>query len=168
MKEDVEQKSFIDLDKNRFSMLVTHRRFGKTVLLVNHLVSRAMRFKGTDGRFYYIGPTYKQVKRFISELKNGATEEELPFSINALVAEVKAVGKGGSVILKLDIKPHETMAGVVFVTDTITINSPKRPRSSSLFFVNDENNLVRNDPKQMNIEDLIKVETKKENQNVRG
>lgn len=52
-----------DLDKNRFSMLVTHRRFGKTVLLVNHLVSRAMRFKGTDGRFYYIGPTYKQVKR---------------------------------------------------------------------------------------------------------
>lgn len=46
----------------RFSVLVCHRRFGKTVLCVNALIDAALRGKA-DGRYAYIAPTYKQAKR---------------------------------------------------------------------------------------------------------
>jgi hypothetical protein len=46
----------------RFSVVVLHRRAGKTVLAVNTLISAALRFTGVEGRFAYIAPTYKQAK----------------------------------------------------------------------------------------------------------
>ena len=46
----------------RFSVLVCHRRFGKTVLCINALIDAALRGK-PDGRYAYIAPTYKQAKR---------------------------------------------------------------------------------------------------------
>lgn len=51
------------LAKHRFSVLVCHRRFGKTVLAVNALIDAALRFKGGDGRFGYVAPLFKQAKR---------------------------------------------------------------------------------------------------------
>lgn len=48
---------------SRFSILVCHRRFGKTVLAVNALIDSAIRFKGGDGRFAYIAPYYGQAKK---------------------------------------------------------------------------------------------------------
>lgn len=47
----------------RFSVLVCHRRFGKTVLCVNHLIDRALQCKKERPRFHYIAPLYKQAKQ---------------------------------------------------------------------------------------------------------
>lgn len=47
----------------RFSVLVCHRRFGKTYLAINSLIDAAMRFAGNDGRFGYIAPFLKQAKQ---------------------------------------------------------------------------------------------------------
>lgn len=47
----------------RFSVLVCHRRFGKTVLAVNELVDKALRFQRSDGRYAYIAPFLKQAKK---------------------------------------------------------------------------------------------------------
>lgn len=44
----------------RFSVLVMHRRAGKTVAAVNHLIRAALREKNT--KYAYIAPTYKQAK----------------------------------------------------------------------------------------------------------
>lgn len=44
----------------RFSVLVMHRRAGKTVAAVNHLIRAALRNKNT--KYAYIAPTYKQAK----------------------------------------------------------------------------------------------------------
>lgn len=46
----------------RFSVIVCHRRFGKTVLAINHLIREAMTCSLERPRFAYLAPTYKQAK----------------------------------------------------------------------------------------------------------
>jgi phage terminase large subunit len=50
------------LDANRFNVLVMHRRFGKTVCAVNHLLKRAIEETKPSPRLAYIAPTYRQAK----------------------------------------------------------------------------------------------------------
>ena len=59
------QQAFIhtELDKHRFSVLCCHRRFGKTVMLINHLIKECMMNKNHQPRFAYIAPTYSQAKK---------------------------------------------------------------------------------------------------------
>lgn len=57
------QQSIHDaLADKRFGVVVCHRRFGKTVLAVNHLIRAAACCTKERGRFHYIGPTYRQAK----------------------------------------------------------------------------------------------------------
>ena len=59
------QLAFIhaQLDKAEESCLVIHRRGGKTVLLINHIIKKAVQFSGNDGEFAYVAPYLKQAKR---------------------------------------------------------------------------------------------------------
>lgn len=50
------------LNQHRFVVIVCHRRFGKTVLGVNHLERGALTCQKPRPRFGYIGPTYTQSK----------------------------------------------------------------------------------------------------------
>jgi len=47
----------------RFSVLVAHRRFGKTVLSEKTLTDAALRLKRDHGRFGYVAPYLKQAKK---------------------------------------------------------------------------------------------------------
>jgi len=51
-----------ELDKKRFFVLVAHRRMGKTVLLVNHIIKQAILNKRPDGRYAYLAPFLRQAK----------------------------------------------------------------------------------------------------------
>lgn len=48
--------------KQRWAVVVAHRRAGKTVACVNELIKKALTFKGGDGRFAYVAPFYRQAK----------------------------------------------------------------------------------------------------------
>ena len=50
------------INKHRWSVLVCHRRFGKTVCMINHLIKSALMCKHKNPRFAYIAPTFKQAK----------------------------------------------------------------------------------------------------------
>ena len=50
------------LDKYRFNVLVMHRRFGKTVCVINHLLRAAIMETKPNGRYAYISPSYRQSK----------------------------------------------------------------------------------------------------------
>jgi phage terminase large subunit len=50
------------MEQHRFGAMVCHRRFGKTVLAVNHLIKGALTCRRERPRFAYIGPTYRQAK----------------------------------------------------------------------------------------------------------
>lgn len=52
----------IHLNLKRFSVLVCHRRFGKTVLAINALVDAASRCQIERPRYGYVAPAYKQAK----------------------------------------------------------------------------------------------------------
>lgn len=69
----------------RFSVLVCHRRFGKTVLAVNEIIDRALRNPLRNPHYAYVAPTYKQAKkvawqyfvdytRFLPGVKHNRTE----------------------------------------------------------------------------------------------
>jgi phage terminase large subunit-like protein len=51
------------LDGNRFAVVVAHRRFGKTVAALNHLIREAVLNQQETPRYAYIAPTYGQAKR---------------------------------------------------------------------------------------------------------
>lgn len=51
------------LDGNRFAVVVAHRRFGKTVAALNHLIRDAVLNQNEAPRYAYIAPTYGQAKR---------------------------------------------------------------------------------------------------------
>ena len=50
------------INRYRWSVLVCHRRFGKTVCMINHLIRSALTSKLKNPRFAYIAPTFKQAK----------------------------------------------------------------------------------------------------------
>jgi len=50
------------INKYRWSVLVCHRRFGKTVCMINHLIKSALTCNLKNPRFAYIAPTFKQAK----------------------------------------------------------------------------------------------------------
>ena len=52
-----------EMAKNRFGVVVCHRRFGKTYWAINTLIHAAMSTTKKDARFAYIAPYYKQSKQ---------------------------------------------------------------------------------------------------------
>lgn len=50
------------LEKHRFTVLVAHRRMGKTVLAVNHLIKQAICENKERGRYIYLAPFRNQAK----------------------------------------------------------------------------------------------------------
>lgn len=50
------------LDKHRFSVLVCHRRFGKTVGAINHMLRSAILCRGNAPRYAYVAPYRNQAK----------------------------------------------------------------------------------------------------------
>jgi len=50
------------MDGNRFSVVVAHRRLGKTVCAVNQLIKRALMDQSGSGRYGYVAPYRNQAK----------------------------------------------------------------------------------------------------------
>ena len=50
------------LDQHRWGVIVCHRRMGKTVMAINHLLRSAILCEKPNPRYAYIAPTYRQAK----------------------------------------------------------------------------------------------------------
>ena len=64
-----------ELAKYRYAVLCCHRRFGKTVLCINHLIKMAMMNKNHQPRYAYIAPTYSQAKKIAWDYLKHFTEK---------------------------------------------------------------------------------------------
>lgn len=51
-----------ELDKKRFAVVVMHRRAGKTVMLINQTIKRAVQNSQWEPRYAYVAPFLKQAK----------------------------------------------------------------------------------------------------------
>jgi hypothetical protein len=88
---------------------------------------------------------------FFREHRRGQSMYEASEVLRELVAAVEETGKGGSMTIKLSIKPDKKYGTTVEVRDEITAKLPQPEKGASLFYMDGSHNLVRNDPNQMTI-----------------
>lgn len=84
------------VESTRFSVIVAHRRFGKTVLAINHLIKGAALCKKRGGRFGYIAPFLNQAKMIAWDYLRYYTSPIPNIKVNASELSVKL--PNGSVI----------------------------------------------------------------------
>lgn len=83
-------------------------------------------------------------------LNRGKTHAELSTGIQQLVAAVEDTQKKGSISLTIQVSPAK-VEGCLEVTEIVTVKSPSHNRAASLFYADDDHNLVREDPRQMQL-----------------
>ncbi|CCH49631.1 terminase large subunit domain-containing protein [Pseudodesulfovibrio piezophilus] len=97
----------------RFSVLVCHRRFGKTALSINQLIRAASETDRPDWRGAYIAPLYKQAKTVVwDELKRycGVGTEECLAKFHE--TELRADFKNGSRIRLFGAENPDSLRGI--------------------------------------------------------
>jgi hypothetical protein len=96
---------------------------------------------------------------FLQEQAGGTLHAELSEKLHDLVQAVQETGKGGSIALKIDVKPIPGTDGrTLTVTDAVVTKLPKTERPKSIFFIDDDMNLSRTDPRQPVLTGLREVE----------
>lgn len=104
------QREIMDSEA-RFKVAVCGRRFGKTVYAVNRLVKEAL--LNSDGKYFYIAPTYRQGKIIAWEMLKKTAESlpsELVHKINESELYVR-LGNSSEVSIKGADKP-DSLRGV--------------------------------------------------------
>lgn len=85
----------------------------------------------------------------LRDLSAGRTIVELGDNLAEIVAQVQATRQIGSLTLKLIVKPNGDHS--VLITDKVSVMAPQQKRGESVFFVQGDGDLVRNDPRQQNL-----------------
>ena len=88
----------------------------------------------------------------ILQINNGATLAELSEALEKVVAAVRMAGKAGSITLTLKVAPaSKGSTDVLMVESQVRTKLPEPERGISIFYATDDNRLVRNDPKQIQL-----------------
>jgi len=112
------------IDENRFTVVVAHRRAGKTVSAINHLIKAAILNEKKDPRYAYIAPTYGQAKRVAWDYLQEFTR---PLGASYNVSELRADFWGRRISLYGSDNP-DSLRGQYFdgcVIDEVGDQSPK-------------------------------------------
>lgn len=87
-----------DLHKSlkRFNVLVCHRRFGKTVMVINEMIDQGLRCQRKNPQFAYVAPTYGAAKRIAWEYFKDYTKNIPGVTVNEaeLRIDVHRPGRG--------------------------------------------------------------------------
>nr|BAR15069.1 phage terminase large subunit [uncultured Mediterranean phage uvMED] len=114
-----------NLDKFRYSLLCCHRRFGKTVLCINHLIKAAMTSKNHQPRYAYIAPTYSQAKKIAYDYLVHFTKNIPGMKYNQ--TELRADFINGARITLLSSENPDSLRGIYLdgciIDETAQINS---------------------------------------------
>ena len=96
--------------KQRWAVLNTHRRAGKTVSVVNDIIIGALECQEHRPQFAYIGPTYTQAKRIAWQFLKDYAEEHLARPPQE--AELKVTLKNDATILVLGADNADAIRGM--------------------------------------------------------
>lgn len=101
---------------------------------------------------------------FLAQHLAGRSNEEISTEFHQLLAAVNEHGKKGSLAIKVTVEPpkgHVDGAPVVISIDS-DLKAPKASAPPALYFVDDEGNATRNDPRQLQAFDVRDVNTTRE------
>ncbi len=103
----------IERNLRRFSVLVCHRRFGKTVLCVNRLVQCAVETPLPDWRGAYIAPLYRQAKAVVWDiLKRHCRMHEQACAVKFHEGELRADFANGARIRLFGANNPDSLRGL--------------------------------------------------------
>ncbi len=91
---------------------------------------------------------------FLATLQNhdgGACLSDLSEELRKVTEAVLLTGKPGALTLKLTLKPAGQAAVAVVMEDEITSKLPKVHKRASIHFVDDQHNLLRDNPRQLSM-----------------
>lgn len=109
---------------NRFTVVVAHRRMGKTVAAINQLIHSALKCDKPSPRYAYIAPTYSQAKRIAFDYLSEFTR---PLDSKINVSELRVDFFGRRIQLYGSDNP-DSLRGQYFdgvVIDEIADQDPK-------------------------------------------
>ncbi len=78
----------------RFNVLVCHRRFGKTLLVINETINKGIANQKHNPQYAYIAPTYKQAKMIAWEYIVDSTSEIPGVKVNKSELSVEILREG--------------------------------------------------------------------------
>lgn len=89
----------------------------------------------------------------LQQHRHGEILSDLSESIRNVTQAVQDSGRGGSITLKIDIRPaSKGRAGALVVEDEIKEKLPTEDKTGSIFFADKNFNLIRDDPNQTTLE----------------
>lgn len=95
---------------------------------------------------------------FLHMQRGGDLQREVSQALNEVVEAVHETGRAGAVTLVVSVKPIGKSAHrQLIVTDQVKIKKPEGDRGESIFFADDNHNLVRDNPNQPEIPGLREV-----------
>lgn len=91
--------------------------------------------------------------RTIQDIRDGQLLSLLSDKLAEVVEAVATHGKAGALTLTLKVKPNGE--GAVTISSDVKAKSPEPAVGDAIFFVDDNGNLLRRNPRQADIEDEI-------------
>lgn len=92
----------------------------------------------------------------LQRLQSGKTARELAEAMQTLVEQVMETGRAGTLTLQIKVSKSKA-SGMVEVSDNWVSKPPKLDRPVSMFYVTDDHNLVRDNPRQETLPGLLAV-----------
>ena len=93
----------------------------------------------------------KPFSSWLIEQAGGKTESELTDGLRDLVNRVTDTGKKGTLQLTVTVGPMKEDPSMLVVSDEIKLKLPEHDRKASIFWTDDDGNLLRNDPNQRSL-----------------
>lgn len=87
-------QAVIHANLKRFNVLVCHRRFGKTLLVINEMINKGIANTAHNPQYAYIAPTYKQAKMIAWEYIVDFTSEIPGVKVNKSELSVEILREG--------------------------------------------------------------------------
>lgn len=98
-----------------------------------------------------VEPVARPFAEVLLQQARGRTHDDLTVKFHELIASVQETGKAGKIRLDVDVKPMKGDAATLQVTATVVSKVPQPDAQASIFFVDGDGNLTRNDPRQMSL-----------------
>lgn len=102
-------------------------------------------------------------KSFIDSLvdhRDGGAYAELEQKFKELNLAVQATGRKGSISITLVVEPTTRKGEVIAINcdDVLVAKIPTNPKRSTVFFINSDGTLTRNDPRQLTMDGVKDID----------
>lgn len=103
----------------------------------------------------------------LRDIQGGEIADEAALLMQQLVSAVHEFGKKGSMRLDIEVQPMKGNTAALMVSAQASIRPPKGDPTAAVFFWDDDNNLVRDDPRQLALPGLREVKQAVNHDNIK-